>query len=123
MEVKRLVLILTTENPTALLEFYRDTVGLPEVFDSGPGQGLEGGAVRVGGAVLIIEAHSDTAGPAREPQRHLLDLHVDDAYAEQERLRALGVRFIRPATREDFGGLVATFVDPDGNFVQLVQDP
>lgn len=122
MEVKRLALILTSENPTMLLEFYRDTIGLPEVFDSGPGGGLEGGAVRVGDASLVIEAHSETRGPATEPHRHLLDLHVDDVHVQQERLRELGVHFIRPATKEDFGGFVATFLDPDGNYVQLVQD-
>jgi predicted enzyme related to lactoylglutathione lyase len=71
---------------------------------------------------VVIEAHSKTAGQAREPQRHMLDLHVDDVLAEQSRLQDLGVHFIRMAEREAFGGLVATFLDPDGNYVQLVQD-
>jgi hypothetical protein len=54
VEVKRLVLILTSDSPVRLLEFYRDVIGLAEVFDSGPGESLEGGAVRVGGATLVI---------------------------------------------------------------------
>ena len=51
----------------------------------------------------------------------LLTFTVDDAIAEQTRLEAAGVAFIRPATREPWGGLVATFADPDGNYCQLTQ--
>lgn len=40
---------------------------------------------------------------------------------EQKRLEAADVRFVRPATREPWGGLVATFMDLDGNYCQLVQ--
>ncbi len=70
----------------------------------------------------MIEEHSATNGTAKEPQRHFLDLHVDDAAAEQRRLQQHGVEFIREAEREDWGGVIATFLDPDGNYVQLVQE-
>ena len=64
-------------------------------------------------------AHSQ--GKAKEPTRVLLTFTVADAVAEETRLRAAGVEFIRPATKEPWGGLVATFADPDGNYCQLVQ--
>jgi len=50
----------------------------------------------------------------------LITFTVGDAVEEQQRLEAAGVRFVRPATREPWGGLVATFMDLDGNYCQLV---
>ena len=43
--------------------------------------------------------------------------------AAYERLRRGGVVFTRPPEREDWGGQVATFADPDGNVLQLMQLP
>ena len=37
--------------------------------------------------------------------------------------RAMGDAFTRPPGREPWGGLVATFADPDGNTLQLLQLP
>ncbi len=122
MKINRLILILTSDQPETLLSFYRDILGLPEVFDSGPGEGLAGGAVQLNQSSLVIEEHSETTGKAKEPQRHFLDLHVDNAAEEQQRLQDQGVEFLREAEQEDWGGVIATFLDPDGNYVQLVQE-
>ena len=70
---------------------------------------------------FLVDGHSATQGQAKEPERVLLTFSVDDAAAEQSRLEAAGVKFVRPATREPWGGLVAAFVDLDGNYCQLVQ--
>ena len=129
MDVNRMALILTSEDPETLFSFYHETLSLPKAVGSGPGpleaggQEQAGGAVQVGGAVFIIEGHSDTKGRAKEPQRHLVDLHVNDVAAEQKRLQDLNVHFVRTAEREFWGGVIATFLDPDGNYVQLIQDP
>ena len=50
-------------------------------------------------------------------------LGVDDIHAEHARLAAEGVEFIRVPEREHWGGWVATFSDPDGNVLQLLQFP
>jgi uncharacterized glyoxalase superfamily protein PhnB len=68
-----------------------------------------------------VDGHSEVSGMAREPQRILLMLTVDDAVAEQKRLEEAGVEFVRPATKEPWGGLVGTLLDLDGNYCQLVQ--
>ena len=34
-----------------------------------------------------------------------------------------GVEFIREPEREDWGGWIATFLDPDGNVLQLLHQP
>ena len=53
----------------------------------------------------------------------LVDLVVDDVKAEQSRLEAAGVRFIRTGGKEEWGGTISTFLDPDGNYCQLIQYP
>ena len=53
----------------------------------------------------------------------MINLGVDDIHAEHNRLSDAGVVFIRPPERESWGGWVATFQDPDGNLLQLLQTP
>jgi predicted enzyme related to lactoylglutathione lyase len=51
----------------------------------------------------------------------LVNFFVDDLQAEQSRLEGQGVRFIRTAGREEWGGVISTFLDPDGNYCQLIE--
>ena len=53
----------------------------------------------------------------------MVNLTVADIGAAHERLRGAGVAFTRDPEREDWGGQVATFADPDGNVLQLMQLP
>ena len=46
---------------------------------------------------------------------------VEDIHAEAMRLTCFGVEFIRQPAQEAWGGWVATFKDPDGNILQLLQ--
>ena len=117
MKVNSFHIQITSENPDRLKSFYRDTVGLPNVPEMGDG------AFAVGGANLFVDGHSETKGQAREPQRMLVDLVVDDVKAEQDRLEGQGVSFIRREGKEEWGGTISTFLDPDGNYCQLVQYP
>ena len=115
MKVNSFLINVTSENPARLTAFYADVVGLPRNPEIGEG-GFE-----VGGASFLIDGHSETKGAAKEPQRVLIDLFVDDLKAEQDRLEKQGVKFIRTAGREPWGGVISTFLDPDGNYCQLVQ--
>ena len=117
MKVNNFHLQITSEDPDRLKSFYRDTVGLPNVPEMGDG------AFAVGGANLFVDGHSETRGQAKEPQRMLVDLVVDDVAAEQARLEGQGVEFIRREGKEEWGGTISTFLDPDGNYCQLVQYP
>jgi len=78
------------------------------------------------GVDLVIEAVPDEA-PADE--RALVgrfsgvSFAVDDLAAAYARLRAAGVRFTGVPERQDWGGVLATLADPDGNQLQLVQYP
>ena len=110
--------IVHSEDPVRLVGFYKDVVGLTPQFDVTPGAFRAGSSSFVD---LIIEPHSEVAGASKEPQRLLLNFVVEDAVAEQQRLEAARVPFIRNATEEPGVGLFATFTDPDGNYCQLIQ--
>ena len=105
---------ITSEQPQVVGAWYRDVLELP---------GAEMGelAFDVGGAALLIDGHSETHGKAREPQRVLINFMVDDLEGERQRLLERGVEFIRPPDREAWGGLISTFLDPDGNYLQLIE--
>jgi predicted enzyme related to lactoylglutathione lyase len=116
VNVTDFLLNITSERPERLHAFYRDTVGLPERPEMGPHALVLGP-----GATLLIDGHSETCGRAKEPSRWLVNLLVDDIAAEETRLRAAGVPFIRSQGVEYWGGVISTFVDPDGNYCQVVQ--
>jgi predicted enzyme related to lactoylglutathione lyase len=115
VHVNAFILNITSDQPEALRRFYRDVVGLPVASE------VSEATFTVGGGYLSVDAHSEIRGPTKEPQRDLLNFLVADLEAEQRRLEARGVPFIRTAGREDWGGVISTFLDPDGNYCQIVQ--
>ena len=115
MKINSFLVNLTSENPEQMKAFYGDIVGLSKNPDMGDG------AFHAGGAIIAIDGHSETKGPAKEPQRVLIDFFVDDLAAEQARLEGAGVKFIRSAGKEYWGGTISTFLDPDGNYCQLIE--
>lgn len=116
MNVGMVILNINSDQPEELLRFYRDVVGLPPHPDAGRESTLIAGPLE-----LVFDGHSEVRGKAPQPARALLNLFVDDIAAEQARMEAAGVRFIREQGREYWGGVISTFVDPDGNYGQLIQ--
>jgi predicted enzyme related to lactoylglutathione lyase len=102
-------------DPDRLRAFYRDVVGLSE----GPPD--LGNPLAAGGASIYIAPHSEVQGPAKEPARVMLNLFVNDLASEQKRIEGHGVKFLRSAGREYWGGVISTFVDPDGSYAQLIE--
>lgn len=114
MQVTEFRINLTSEEPDQLLAFYRDVVGFPVQEPSG--------GLNVCPAVqLFIDGHSETHGATKEPMRVLINFWVESVADEEERLKAAGVRFIRSQGTEFWGGVISTFVDPDGNYCQLME--
>ncbi len=62
MQVTQFILNVTSENPQRLGDFYRDIVQL----QTNPQIG-EHAFVVAEGATFIIDGHSETKGPAKEP--------------------------------------------------------
>ena len=119
MKVNSFFLNLTSEDPARLMSFYRDVVALEPDLDSGEF------AFHMGdGATLGIDGHSNTSGRAKEPSRVLIDLMVDDIVEAENELKGRGVSFFRSQGREFWGGIISSFEDPDGNYIQIIQyDP
>lgn len=116
MNVGLVILNINSDQPQELLRFYRDVVGLPSHPDPNRESTLMAGPLE-----LVFDGHSAVNGKAPQPERMLLNLFVDDIAAEQQRLEAAGVRFTRSQGREFWGGVISTFADPDGNFVQIIE--
>lgn len=116
MNVDFVAINITSADPDALMTFYRDVVGLA----GWPGMEF---ALAAGSAMLTFDNHSEITGRAKEPARWLLNLGVANLPDETVRLKAAGVVCLRDQGREDWGGVISTFVDPDGNYFQLMMGP
>ena len=107
-----------SEDVEKLLPFYRDTVGLTV------GQGGDGFYVMgdVSGPVLGLGTHSEVHGKVTDQARHIVGFDTDDIQADFQRLKAAGVEFIEEPNRQGGDGpQIATFKDPEGNLIQLLQ--
>ncbi len=101
----------------AMARFYRDTLALPvRTARDGFVSFAWPGDIR-----LTLTLHDRVDGATRDPDRLMVNLHVADIAAVVARLGNAGVRFDRPPEREPWGGWIATFRDPDGNTLQLLQ--
>ena len=109
---------LWTDDLERLVKFYRDTLGLRLRSHHGDFANFDLGDVR-----LNLGLHDGVHGRSRDPYRIMVHLGVRDIHEEHRRLGQLGVHFIREPEREHWGGWVATFLDPDGNVLQLLQQP
>ena len=108
-----------SEDLNNLLPFYRDVVGLTPGLEA-PGFVILGDPA---GPSVALGTHSEVHGPSRDPARHMVGLETDDIEGETSRLKSQGVEFIEEPTDAggDGGVRVATFKDPEGNLVQLLQ--
>lgn len=117
--IASLMLWTDAERFPALRNFYVEQVGLLPDSDRSERVAFSWGTpphhMR-----LIISVHSEVNGPNRDPNRLMLNFLVEDAQAVAARLRAAGVDVDEPR-QQGWGGWVATFHDPDGNTVQLLQ--
>jgi uncharacterized glyoxalase superfamily protein PhnB len=104
-------ILLGTTRPAELRAWYRRALA--------PGQEGEG-PIDFGGFLLLIEERDDVDTKNNEPGRFILNFHVDDFDAVEEQLRAAGVEWLVPAEDRP-GGRFGTFVDPDGNYLQIIQ--
>ncbi|MEO7803480.1 MAG: VOC family protein [Actinomycetota bacterium] len=104
---------ISSHRPLELKAFYSDVVGL-EIDENV-------GGFKVGSGFIVIDSHDDVSGPNDQPARFLVNLFVDDIASEQARLVAAGVPMIRDRGKEFWGATISTFIDPDGNYFQLIE--
>ena len=108
-------MLLASPDPERLAEWYS------AAFD--PQQDTKTNGYRVltfGGFTILIDGRDDVTAPNREPGRVLLNFDVPDARAVVRRLDEMGVVW-KAELEERAPGLFATAVDPDGNYVPVIQ--
>jgi predicted enzyme related to lactoylglutathione lyase len=110
------VLIWTSaERFSAMRRFYVETLGLRPRSDRPNFVNFQIGAAR-----LTVGVHQGVDGISRDPLRIMINLGVTDIHSAHERMTSVGVPCLRPPSQESWGGMVATYSDPDGNTVQLM---
>jgi predicted enzyme related to lactoylglutathione lyase len=93
------------DNMDRAVAFYRDTVGLKLKFQSPEWSEFETGPT----TLALHPARAQNRAGRRE-----LGFNVEDLGAFHREMSAKGVQFTMPPKRQDFGGWLAQFVDPEG---------
>jgi predicted enzyme related to lactoylglutathione lyase len=107
--------LIGSEQPDRLADFYAKVLGKPAEFAEGGYSGWQ-----VGSAFLTIGPHSEIKGTAKEPARILLNFETEQVREEFARLKGAGVAVVKePYQMEGMPGWLATLADPDGNYFQL----
>lgn len=105
-----------SEDLNKLLPFYRDVLGL-KVSVQTPGFVVFGEREA---PALGLGTHSEVRGRNADPARHMVGLATDDITKDWKLLKDAGVDLVEEPT--DYGNVwVATFKDPEGNLLQLLQ--
>jgi predicted enzyme related to lactoylglutathione lyase len=76
--------------------------------------------LKFGGFHVLIDTRSDIGDTNPEPGRTILNFDVADARAIVARLDDVGAKWLAELEDRD-GNLFATAIDPDGNYVQIIQ--
>lgn len=109
-------LLIFSENPQVLAEFYE------KVFDTKPGW-TEGdySGFQVGDGYIMVGPHDKVKGKSQNPERIMFNLESDDVQKDFDRIKGVGATVIaepyHPGEAEEM--MLATFADPDGNYFQL----
>ena len=105
-----------SEDLNTLLPFYRDILGLKVGLQT-PGFVVLGDP---NGPAVALGTHSEVRGKASDPARHIVGFDTDDIKGDCARLESAGVEFVEEPNQQD-GVWIATFKDPEGNLLQLLQ--
>ena len=92
------------------VRFYRDTIGLPLKFQSSGWSEFA-----TGETTLTLHPASDR-NPAGKVE---LGFHVPDLQQRHTEMTTKGVQFPTPPQKQDYGGMLAQFVDSEGSHVSV----
>jgi catechol 2,3-dioxygenase-like lactoylglutathione lyase family enzyme len=108
-------MLLASPDPERLHAWYATALG--------PEQDAKTNGYRIltfGGFTILIDRRDDVTGSNPQPGRAILNFEVADARAVVRRLDDMGVPW-KSELDEREPGLFATAIDPDGNYVQIIQ--
>jgi predicted enzyme related to lactoylglutathione lyase len=107
--------LLSSADPDRLHRWYVDALR-PDVSDVANGYRVVG----FDGFFIMIDSRDDVSAKNPEPGRYIVNFDVDDARDVAARMDQLGVEWLAPLEDRE-GSLFATVIDPDGNYVQIIQ--
>lgn len=108
-------MLLSSTAPDQLRDWYVQALR-PDVDHKESGYRM----LRFGTFWMMIDTREDVSGQNPEPGRMILNFDVTDARETVGRIDELGGRWVAELEDRD-GSLFATAVDPDGNYVQIIQ--
>jgi predicted enzyme related to lactoylglutathione lyase len=109
-------MLLFSEAPKKLVDFYRQVLAREPKWQEEEYSGFEAGA-----CTLVIGPHSNVHGENKNPERIMFNFETSDVKGEFERIKKLGAKVIaQPYHMSDPDFLIATLADPEGNYFQLV---
>ena len=109
--------LVFSENPQILTEFYKKVLGREPKWTGGEFVGF-----MLCDGYLTIGPHDKVKGKSQNPDRIMFNFETEDVEGEFARIKGLGAEVIaepyHPGEEPDMW--VATFADPDGNYFQLL---
>jgi hypothetical protein len=108
-------LLLASRNPKQLGDWY---VAALEPAEETEMDGYR--VLRFGAFHMLIDRRDEVGDSNPEPGRVILNFDVTDARAVTARLDTMEVDWLAPLEDRD-GSLFATAIDPDGNYVQIIE--
>jgi predicted enzyme related to lactoylglutathione lyase len=106
--------LIGSEDPERLAEYYTRMFGQPGFSDSG----FTGW--QIGSGFITVGPHSEVHGKNPNPGRMILNIETDDVQRDFDRMVGAGAIVVRePYTFEEQPGVIATLADPDDNYFQL----
>lgn len=110
--------IIKVSDITKALNFYNKILELPIALEA-----REFNHAEVGPKEPLAKIGLHESGKInRRKKRTGIVFDTDDIYAFYNRLKKQGVRFTLKPTKMPWGGIVADFLDPDNNELEIVQD-
>jgi predicted enzyme related to lactoylglutathione lyase len=107
-------LLVSSENPKVLSEFYGKVLDKKPDMDDGGYLGF-----LVGSGFITIGPHDKVKGKNKNPEQIIINFETTDVKGEFKRIKDLGTTVVTEPY--DMGGMwIATFADPDGNYFQLI---
>ena len=107
-------ILIGSENPQALVDYYTKLFGAPNWSDGGYT------GWRIGSGMVTIGPHDQVKGTNAHPGRIIWNIESPDVRGDFDRFKEAGAIVIRePYGFEGEEGLIATLADPDDNYFQL----
>jgi len=112
--------LIWSEDFKALSDWYKQTLGLQAKKELDHPQDT-GVLFQIGDTQLWIGQHSEVKGKNKDGARHMFNLDVDSVEEAYQFLKGKGVAFVAtPFKAPTMEYYFATFLDLDGNMVQLI---